>query len=132
MGINQEWEKVKQFQERFGHPVGQAPQQLSAERAAQRYKWMLEELNEFINAQTLVDQADAMLDLIYFALGTMVEMGIAPEELFDIVHTANMAKLWEDGKPHYNEEGKTIKPASWQDPYPKLKAAIAAYTAQKG
>ena len=34
-----------------------------------------------------------MIDLMYFALGTMVEMGLEAEELFDIVQSANMAKL---------------------------------------
>lgn len=61
-----------------------------------------------------------MIDLIYFALGTLVEMGIRPEKLFEIVHEANMAKLFPDGKPHFNSEGKTIKPATWVDPEQKI------------
>ena len=66
-----------------------------------------------------------MIDLIYFALGTLVEMGVKPKEIFDIVQTANMTKLWEDGKVHYREtDNKVIKPPSWEDPYPKIKEAI--------
>lgn len=124
MSINNEWEKVKEFHEKFGHPVSNKPIALSGERAKKRYNWMLEEINEFIESSDLIDQSDAMIDLIYFALGTMVEMGVKPEKIFDIVHEANMSKLWEDGRPRYNEEGKTIKPSNWEDPYPKLKIEI--------
>jgi predicted HAD superfamily Cof-like phosphohydrolase len=52
-------------------------------------------------------------------------MGVKPEKLFDIVHEANMSKLWPDGTPHYNDEGKTIKPPNWIDPYKKIQSAIA-------
>lgn len=88
---------------------------------------MLEEINEFLQAsekQDIVEQADAMIDTIYFALGTLVEMGIEPDELFYIVQNANMSKLWADGKPHYNEMGKIIKPEGWENPHPKLQLAI--------
>ena len=35
-----------------------------------------------------------------------------------------MSKLFLDGKPHYNEMGKVIKPENWQDPHPKLELTI--------
>ncbi len=123
--MDSEWEKVRKFHLRFGHPVSEYPRQLDHERAIKRYHWMLEEITEFIEADEIVEQADAMIDVIYFALGTLVEMGIRPDRLFDIVQTANMAKLWPDGKPHYNAEGKTIKPDSWKDPHYELELEIA-------
>lgn len=122
--MNKEWEKVREFQEKFNHPVSNRPKFMDKERAMKRYHWMLEEINEFIEADEIVEQADAMIDVMYFALGTLVEMGIKPDELFDIVHKANMSKLWPDGKPHYNEEGKTIKPSTWIDPYAMLEECI--------
>lgn len=36
--------------------------------------------------------------------------------IFTEVHRSNMAKLGEDGKPIYREDGKVIKPANWQPP----------------
>ena len=52
--------------------------------------------------------------------------------MFDIVQKANMAKLWPDGKPHYNpKDGKVIKPDGWEDPAPKIKAYIDAVIARK-
>ncbi|MDR1689781.1 MAG: hypothetical protein LBS21_14415 [Clostridiales bacterium] len=118
------WEKVREFHIAFSNPASDVPVKMEAERAAKRYKWMLEEIDEFIEAHTLTDQADAMIDLMYFALGTLVEMGVKPQKLFDIVHEANMTKLWEDGKPRYNADGKIIKPPSWDDPFGKLEEAI--------
>lgn len=125
--MDKEWEAVKLFHEKFNHPVGKFPQCIKVERAEKRYSWMLEEIEEFIEAAKegdIVEQADAMIDVIYFALGTLVEMGIKPDKLFEIVQQANMNKLWDDGKPHYAEDGKTIKPPNWEDPHEKLKAAI--------
>ena len=125
--MNKEFEEVKAFHQAFGHPVSNVPVSLTEDRAKKRYAWMLEEINEFLDAvkeQDIVEQADAMIDTIYFALGTLVEMGVQPGILFNIVQNANMSKLWPDGKPHYNEMGKVIKPEGWQDPHKKLELTI--------
>ncbi|MCL2321556.1 MAG: hypothetical protein FWC47_05540 [Oscillospiraceae bacterium] len=122
--MNNEWDKVKEFHEKFGHPKSEKPIFINAERARARYNWMLEEINEFLDASNIVDQVDAMIDLMYFALGTMVEIGVKPDKIFDIVHNANMAKLWNDGLPHFDKDGKTIKPSTWNDPYEKIELEI--------
>lgn len=122
--MNREWLMVKDFQLKFGHPVSERPTFMEQDRAQKRYNWMLEEINEFLEADEIVEQADAMIDVMYFALGTLVEMGVEPDRLFEIVQEANMSKLWPDGKPHYNSEGKTIKPSTWIDPHEKLKEEI--------
>ena len=125
--MNKEWEDVKLFHEKFNHPVSNYPKKMDKERAKKRYNWMLEEIDEFLQAVEqgdIVEEADAMIDVIYFALGTLVEMGIRPDELFEIVQYANMSKLWEDGKPHYAEDGKTIKPVTWEDPHYKDRKSV--------
>ena len=105
---------------------------IDRKRALSRGKWMNEEVAEFLIADSIYEQADAMIDLMYFALGTLVEMGLEADELFDIVQTANMAKLWPDGKPHYNpKDGKVIKPEGWEDPAPKIRAYIDSVIAAK-
>jgi predicted HAD superfamily Cof-like phosphohydrolase len=125
MGINEQWEMVKEFQRKFGHPTAPtAPALLGKARAEKREAWMLEEVREFMEAETIADQADAMIDLIYFALGTLVEMGVPPEGIFSIVHKANMDKLWEDGLPRWRADGKTMKPPGWQDPGPLIEEEI--------
>lgn len=125
--MDQQWEDVKLFHEKFNHPHSEQPKMVSRDRAEKRYDWMLEEIDEFIEAQDIYEQADAMIDLIYFALGTLVEMGIKPEKLFKIVQDANMSKLWSDGKPRYKEDGKVLKSKDWKDPYPLLKKVIDSY-----
>lgn len=119
--MNKEWQEVKLFHEKFGHPASDKPKMIDIKRARSRATWMLEETAEFLTAEDIYEQADAMIDLIYFALGTLVEMGIEPDGLFNIVQNANMSKLWEDGKPRYNKkDGKVIKPDNWEDPKPKI------------
>lgn len=76
----------------------------------------------------LIGQADALIDQLYFVIGSLVEMGVKPDNLFDIVQSANMGKLWEDGKPRFREgDGKIIKPPNWEEKYapePKIKQEI--------
>jgi len=123
-GLDLAYDKVKEFHRTFLHPVSEKPTMLSKERVRTRYYWMFEELEEFYSSDNVVDQTDAMIDLIYFALGTLVEMGVKPQVPFEIVQKANMDKLWPDGKPHFDENTKTIKPEGWKDPYPLLLAEI--------
>ncbi len=130
--MKKEWNGVREFHDKFGHPCPEQPTMIDRKRALSRGKWMNEEVAEFLIAEDIYEQADAMIDLIYFALGTMVEMGLEADELFDIVQSANMAKLFPDGKPHYNpKDGKVIKPEGWEDPAPKIKACIDAMIAAK-
>ncbi|UKS25852.1 HAD family hydrolase [Paenibacillus sp. HWE-109] len=124
MTLKKAFEDIKKFHETFEHPVGTVPQRLSASRKAARLAWMQEELNEYQEAATLEDEVDAMIDELYFVLGTLVEMGVEPGPIFDIVHHANMSKVWSDGLVHKNEFGKTIKPPEWQDPFDKISAEI--------
>lgn len=124
MNLNDAYEKVRQFHLAFGHTCPQRPELLCPELVKRRYDWMLEELDEFRIATTIADQADAMVDLIYFALGTLSAMGVRPGRLFDIVHEANMKKLWPDGRVHYAPDGKVIKHPSWTPPEPQLEEEL--------
>ncbi|HBL85307.1 MAG: HAD family hydrolase [Clostridiales bacterium GWF2_38_85] len=124
MSIDREWEMVHEFHNKFDAPYKDKPELLSEDRVQKRYSWMLEEIDEFAEADNIIDQADAMIDLIYFALGTMVEMGVKPAKLFEIVHDANMKKIWPDGKVHRAVDGKVIKSPEWKDPYPMLEKQI--------
>jgi predicted HAD superfamily Cof-like phosphohydrolase len=126
--LNKEYYSVREFHARFGHPYSDKPVFMARERAAARCSWMREEIQEFLDAPDITEQADAMIDLIYFALGTLAEIGVPPDEIFEIVHTANMAKLWPDGKPRYKPDGKTLKPEGWEDPYPKVRKVIRQLT----
>ena len=101
--MRKEQQMVRDFHAAFDHPIASGPQMLTDDRVQRRAEWMAEEVREFCAAQTVDEQADAMVDLMYFALGTLVEMGVDGMSLFHIVHQANMAKLWPDGKPRFRD-----------------------------
>lgn len=131
MHLEDAWQAVRDFHLTFGHPIAELPQLLSPERSASRITWMREEVREFEEALALAEQADAMIDLIYFALGTLVEMGVRPDRLFDVVHAANMTKLWSDGIARKRSDGKTVKPPGWVDPAEKITDELARQAREK-
>jgi predicted HAD superfamily Cof-like phosphohydrolase len=123
--IDLAWEDVRAFHLAFAAPAPEAPSLIERERVEARADWIEEEVQELREAVTIEEQADAFIDVIYFALGGLVNLGIRPGALWDIVQGANMAKLWPDGRPRYREgDGKVIKPDGWEDPGPKLAAEI--------
>jgi predicted HAD superfamily Cof-like phosphohydrolase len=69
-------------------------------------------------AQDFNEQVDAILDLIYFAIGRLYEMGV-PEEVakmyFNNVHKANMKKV--RGKTKRGHDADASKPEGWQPPF---------------
>lgn len=66
----------------------------------------------------LVGQVDALVDLLYFTYGSFTLMGVDPKPIFDIVHQANMGKIFPDGKAHYHPvTHKILKPDDWEEKY---------------
>jgi len=76
----------------------------------------------------LVDQVDALTDLLYFTYGSFSLLGVDPTDIFTIVHEANMGKIFPDGMPHYDKiTHKVLKPKDWQEKYApevKIKAEL--------
>lgn len=77
----------------------------------------------------LVDEVDALVDVLYLTYGSFSLMGVDPQPIMEIVHQANMGKLFPDGKPHYHPvTNKVMKPADWEErfaPEGKIKAELA-------
>lgn len=122
-----EWyDMVKKFHIAFGHPAPDDISEMRIDDRKYRAIWMVEEVVEFTTAKKLVDQVDSMVDLIVFALGTLVEMGVDPQEIFDEVHRANMSKLWPDGKPRYRDDNKLMKPNGWEPPQKYISKILKA------
>ena len=121
-------DRVRDFHTRGHHPVADVPTLLAPDRVTRRVAWVREEVDEFEEAGSVVDQADAIIDLMYFALGTLVEMGVDGEHLFNIVHRANMRKV-DNGAVATREDGKIQKPSDWVTPEAEMASAIVkAYT----
>lgn len=101
----------------IGLPIPEEPRRLDPARKEWAKGAMQEELTEFSDATTLEDEADALIDLTYFALGRLVEMGIAPGAPFEEVHEANMGKRRGELSKRPNSLGyDAVKPDGWTPP----------------
>ena len=97
------------------------PPAKSARLDPERVKWFFtaaeEEITEFMLSDTLEDDADAILDLIYFAGGRLYEMGIDAEGAFNAIHEANMKKVRGELAKRPGSKGHdAIKPDGWMPP----------------
>ena len=85
-----------------------------------RKRWALmaleEELTEFRDADNLEDEADALVDLIYFAAGRFHEMGVNGAAVFREVHEANMRKVRGPLAKRGNSGYDAVKPEDWVGP----------------
>jgi len=89
--------QVKQFHERFRHPIGTEPIRPDMNERLLRYKMLTEEVNELFEACNPTEYADAIIDILYVALGAAVSAGINGdqiESMFAEVHRSNISKLW--------------------------------------
>lgn len=126
-------EDVRAFHRKFGLLNPNVPVHLTRKKLAERANFMLEELKEFADAagltfdpdcaefvprildrdQNLPLQADALVDLVYVALGTAVQMDLPWRELWDDVQRANMQKVRGESDRAYID---VIKPSGWVPP----------------
>ncbi len=112
--------EVKQFSDACQDGKNPAkPKLMSVESIAFIRKMVNDELDELEEAKDTVEQADALVDAIYYICDTAVRHGMNLDKLFKIVHRANMQKVV-DGKVLRREDGKIMKPAGWEDPAPYL------------
>lgn len=112
---------VLEFHDRFGMPWRELddPKALDEEEGRLHYKLLVEEVTEFWRGTVsgdLAEQADALADIIYLAVGGLVRMGVALGPLMDEVHDSNMSKLGADGKPVVREDGKIEKGPYYRPP----------------
>lgn len=113
---------VAAFHHKFGLLLSEQPTHLTKRKLQERFECMLEELNEFRDAakidsdepQDLALMADALVDLVYFAMGTSAMMGLPFGDLWADVHNANMRKI--RGISHRGHAVDCIKPAGWVGP----------------
>jgi predicted HAD superfamily Cof-like phosphohydrolase len=95
------------------------PATLSAERAEFYVGAVKEEIKEFLDATArgnVPDAADAVVDLIYFSLGRLYEMGVPAQVAFDAVQRANMRKVRGMKKREVQHEDDAVKPSGWESP----------------
>lgn len=127
--VDQESLDVRDFQRRFkqlSHPG--RPVHLTKRKLYERAECMREELMEFeegVDQQDLAAQADALIDLVYFAKGTAQMLGLPWEMLWSDVHSANMDKV-----PGFTKRGHltdVTKPEGWVPPQTEIILSNAGY-----
>lgn len=122
--MSKAYKMARSFQRKAGQPAPKHPSVLDKKRVKLRIKWMKEELQELSDASDIYQQADALTDLLYYLMGTYVEMGINPWTLYKIVHRANMKKITSSGGIIKDGEGKVQKPSGWKHPDQAVRRAI--------
>lgn len=112
---------VKSMHKKFGLDNQTGPTKLDEQEKAFRINALQEELNEYEHAQTLVDEYDALLDLIVFAVGTLERQGFPLLAGFEKVMEANMAKeVGQNGSKRGGFKRDLVKPPGWTAPEEKL------------
>lgn len=90
------FEMIRDFHTKFELIYGGSPRKLPEDYINFRIKFMQEELDEYVVAceeDNLEKQFDALIDLVYVALGTAYLQGFKFDEGFRRVHEANMKKV---------------------------------------
>ncbi len=116
-------EMVKEFTAVCNDGLPDRPVVMSAEAIEFVHKMVNDELEELRAATTTLEQADALIDAIYYICDCAVKHGLNLDLLFEIVHSANMAKIV-NGRVIKRPDGKVIKPEGWQDPHAALAVEI--------
>jgi NTP pyrophosphatase (non-canonical NTP hydrolase) len=98
---------VEEFMRKHGFPMGVEPGSLPPTDLV-RIQGITEEVAEYVDGVRLRDKvkmADALADLLYFAIGTAVTYGIPIEEVFAEVHRSNMTKAVKEARLRDKGEG---------------------------
>ena len=113
------FELVGDFMEAFGQDVNIeptwpdfSPRELRLELIQEE----VDELGEAMEQRDMVGIADALTDILYVVYGTGHSYGIDLDECFQEVHSSNMSKLGEDGKPIRRDDGKILKGPNYFEP----------------
>ncbi len=112
---------IKDFHTKFDLEYEGSPRELEKSLQEFRIKFLTEELIEYklaVENNDLEAAFDALIDLVYVALGTAYMHGFNFEEGWKLVHEANMkkvrAKSSEDSKRSHQTD--VVKPEGWKSP----------------
>lgn len=140
---SKEFADVDAFHEKFQLLRFQKPGHLTKGKLRERIEFMQEELDEFIEGagfeydlandidwwsgkeQDLAKQADALVDLVYVALGTAVMLGLPWDWLWNDVQRANLSKV--RGMTKRGHAVDVTKPEGWQGPQTQRILNLAGY-----
>ena len=119
---------VREFTAACHDELPATPASMTTEAREFICKMVNDEMEELAEAVTVAEQADALVDAIYYICDCAVRHGMNLDPLFAIVHQANMGKVV-DGKVLRRDDGKIMKPEGWVDPGAALEQEIGRQTA---
>ena len=116
--MQNEINKVKEFMAACGQDINVVPTIPDESTRQMRHSILIEEVMELQYAETHIDALDAITDILYVLLGTAHAYGLADkiEAAFNEVHRSNMTKVMPDGKVMKRDDGKIIKPDTYDPP----------------
>lgn len=112
---------IEEFHQKFQLHYDGPPRQLPPPLSIFRQKFMKEELDEYAYANAkgeLEGQLDALVDLMYVALGTAYLQGFDLREAWRRVHEANMKKVRVTLASQSKRKSTfdVVKPEGWTPP----------------
>ena len=112
---------IAEFHNKFEIPRAVTPQLLPVEDMGFRVSFLFEEMQELVDGfekDDVEEIFDALIDLIYVALGTAWMMGLPFGEGWSRVHTANMLKVRAKhaGESKRGSALDVVKPDGWKAP----------------
>lgn len=102
-----------------------SPTLVSEEWIMERFRFLTEETQEFLEsslAGDMVGAVDGLLDTVYVALGTLHLMGVPAQACWDLVQKANMGKI--RGITKRGNAVDALKPHGWVGPEAGIAALI--------
>ena len=109
---------IQEFHEKFGLEYNGPPRNLPSDLEQFRTDFMREELAEYQTTHMKAKKLDALVDLVYVAIGTAYLHGFDFNEAWRRVHEANMKKV-RAKRADQSKRGSTydvVKPPGWQPP----------------
>lgn len=114
-------ELVKEFHEKFGHPIHDRP--YLDDEVLNNLRYNLnheenEELKQALDSKDPIEVFDALCDLQYVLDGAFLSLGFwkIKTEGMNEVQRSNMSKLGSDGKPIKRADGKILKGPNFIEP----------------
>jgi predicted HAD superfamily Cof-like phosphohydrolase len=103
---------VQDFHRKFELPMSEKPEFRDETLRMSLIMEEVLELEDAVNASSMVDAIDALCDLLYVTYGAATAWGIDLEPFFLEVHRSNMRKE----RGNFRGDGKLLKPPSWRPP----------------
>jgi predicted HAD superfamily Cof-like phosphohydrolase len=104
-------------QRRFMQACGQSTDEFNRDQYQMYCNLIKEEFDELCDSDNIVDDLDALIDIMVVTAGAIHSLGVDAEGAWKEVMRSNFAKVDPStGRVNKREDGKILKPANWEPP----------------